>query len=75
MPANDVDGGRLAIDSVALEAVLKQVDEIAAIAASGIEYARSRIETPAQDLIEEVDVDIAELPPQFFAGCELRHAP
>jgi len=73
MLANDVDRGWLAIDSIALESVLQQVHEIAAVSASGIEHARSCIETAAQNLIEEVDVDVAELPPQFFACGELSH--
>ena len=46
--------------------MLQQVDQIAAVAAPGIEHALPRIEAPAQDLIEEVDVDIAELLPQFL---------
>ena len=69
--ANDVDRGRLAIDTVTLEAMLQQVDEIAPVAAAGIEDARPRIKPAAQDLIEEIDVDVAELLPQFLAGRQL----
>ena len=54
--------------------MLQEVDEIAAVAASGIEHSLPRIETPAQDLIEEIDVDVAELLPQVLACCELSHS-
>jgi hypothetical protein len=53
--------------------VLQQVDEIAAVTASGIEDATSPIEAAAQDLIEEIDVDVAELLPQFLASGRLTH--
>ncbi len=54
--------------------MLQQVDQIAAIAAPGIEHALPPIEAAAQDLIEEVDVDIAELLPQFLTEGRLKRA-
>ena len=38
----------------------EQVDQVAAVAAAGIEHARPAIEAAAQQLIEQIDVDLAE---------------
>ena len=39
----------------------QQMHEIAAVAASGIEHAHTRRNISAQNLIEDVDIDLAEL--------------
>ena len=58
--ADALDRRRIAIDPEAAEAAAEQVHEVAAVAAAGIEHARPAIETAAQQLIEQVDVDLAE---------------
>ena len=37
------------------------MDEVAAVTASGVKHAHAGLDVPAQDLIEYVDVDLAEL--------------
>jgi hypothetical protein len=39
----------------------KEIPQIAAVAAPGVEYTPSAIEPAAKELIEEVDIDLAEL--------------
>jgi hypothetical protein len=51
----------LAVHPEAREALLQKVDQVAAVSASRIEYPAARVEPSAKDLIEEVDVDVAEL--------------
>jgi hypothetical protein len=41
--------------------MLQQIDQIAAPTAARIHHAHAWLDPPAQDLIEQVDVDIAEL--------------
>ena len=54
--------------------LLQQIDQISSVAAAGIEHARPRVEASAQQLIEEIDVDVAELRPQLAAdGLRCRH--
>jgi hypothetical protein len=52
----------------AIEAAAQEVDQVSAIATSGIEYAASRIEPAFQDLVEEIDVDLAERRAELLAG-------
>ena len=44
-----------------VEAFAQEVHEIATAAAAGIEHAHARPDAAAQQLIEQVDVDVAEL--------------
>ena len=60
-----LNGAGVLVYAVAGEAVPKQIDQIPAVAAPGIEHAATRIEAAAHDLIEEVDVDVAELRAQL----------
>ena len=70
------DRGRILIDAEAAEAVPHQVDQIAAFPASGVEHPPPPIETAAQQLIEQVDVDVAELVAKRDArGMRIRHQP
>ncbi len=70
----DVDGCRFAIDAVALDAALQQIDQVTAITTAGIEHALPRIEAATQDLVEQVDVDVAELVAQFVAMSQHTYA-
>ena len=67
-PPHDLNSGVVLIDAVALEPMLQEVDQIPAVAAAGVEHARARIEPAAQQLIEDVDVDVAELRAQLAAN-------
>ena len=53
--------GRIAISSRDVVAVSEQVDEVAPAAAAGVNDVHARGDTAAQQLIEQVDVDVAEL--------------
>jgi len=55
------DGGGVGIGGVDLVVFAEEVDEIAAVAAAGVEDVHSGSDSAAEDLIEEVDVDGAEL--------------
>ena len=66
-PSHDLNGRRVLIDAVAVEPALQQIDQISSVAAASIEDTRPRVEASAQQLIEEIDVDVAELRPQFAA--------
>ena len=44
-----------------VEAVREQVDEVAPVAAAGVEHAHAGRDPPAQQLVEQIDVDVAEL--------------
>jgi hypothetical protein len=59
---------RVAVDAVAREPTLQQEPQVATVAAAGVEYAGARVEATAQELIEEVDVDLAERLTQFGAN-------
>ena len=52
---------RVGVIAADVEAFPEQIHEIAAAAASGIEHAHARGDASAQQLIEHVDVDVAEL--------------
>ena len=49
------------VDGADVEAVLQQIDEIAAAAAAGVQYPHAANDAAAQELVEQVDVDCAEL--------------
>jgi hypothetical protein len=66
-PSHDLNGRRVLIDAVAVEPALQQIDQISSVAAAGVEDTRPRVEASAQQLIEEIDVDVAELRPQLAA--------
>ena len=56
-----VHGCGILVDGEDLAAFAEQVDEVAAVAASGIDNGHAGLDVAAQDLIEDVDVDLAEL--------------
>jgi hypothetical protein len=56
-----VNGLWIGIERKHLTAFAKQVDEIPPIAASGVEHDHAGGNVPAQDLIEDVNIDLAEL--------------
>ena len=68
------DSGALPVDAEAREAVAQEIDQIAAITHPGIEHPRAVIEAALQNLIEEVDVDLAELGSEVGAGRRLHDA-
>ena len=55
------DRSRIFIHAKDVEAVLEEVDEVSAAAAPCVDYAHARGDAPTQELIEEVDIDLAEL--------------
>jgi hypothetical protein len=55
------DGGGTLIGAEDLVAFAEEIDEIAAGAASGVEDSHAGHDVSAKDLVEEVDVDLAEL--------------
>ena len=59
--ADVVHGCGILVDGEDLAAFAEQVDEVAAVAASGIDNGHAGLDVAAQDLIEDVDVDLAEL--------------
>ena len=59
--ADAFDRCRIRIDPVDVEALAKQVDEVAAAAAAAVDDAIATADPAAQQLIEQVDVDCAEL--------------
>ena len=63
--ANRCDGVQIGIDAANLEAILEEVHEIAATAATSIENAHSRRQPATQQLVEDVDIDMAELTHQI----------
>ena len=52
---------RVLVHGVDVEALAQQVDEIASAATAGVEHAHARADPAAQQLVEQVDVDVAEL--------------
>ena len=54
-------GAGIGIDAKDLVAILKKVSQISAGAAAGVEDSRAGRNAAAEELIEEVDVDLAEL--------------
>ena len=59
--ANVVNSRGVRVDCKHLAAFPKQVNEIPAISATGVENARALVDVSAEDLIEYVDIDLAEL--------------
>ena len=56
-----LDGYSVGIRSEDFVPLLEHVYKVAARAAAGVEHANARRDSSAQDLVEEVDVDVAEL--------------
>jgi hypothetical protein len=54
------DAFGIGIEGEDFAAVAQQIDEIAAVAAAGVEDAHPGADVAAQDLVEDVDVDLAE---------------
>ena len=55
------DRAGIGIVAAHVVALAQQIDEIAAAAAAGVEHAHAGRDAAAQQLIEHVDVDVAEL--------------
>ena len=55
------DGGRIVVCGKDFVAFIEKVNEIAAPAAAGVEDAHAGGDVAAKELVEEVDVDLAEL--------------
>ena len=55
------DGVGIGVGAVDLVALTQQVDEVAAHSAAGVDDAVAGRDAPAQDLVEQIDVDRAEL--------------
>lgn len=64
-PPDRVERGRIGIHRVNLKAAAQKVWKIASRAASGVKHSPAMIESAAKELIEEIDVDLTELPSQF----------
>ena len=70
----ELNRGGILVHAETREAMLQEVDQIPAVAAPGVEHTRTRVEPAAKNLIEEVDVDVAELRSQFATdGPRRRH--
>jgi hypothetical protein len=59
--ADVVDGRLILVDGEYLASLAEQVDEVAPVAASGVDDGHAGLDVAAKDLIEEVDIDLAEL--------------
>src|SRR5450631_2520933 len=59
--AHVVDGLGVGIEREDLAALAKQMDQIASVAASGIEHPQAGGDVSAQDLIENINIDLPEL--------------
>ncbi len=66
--AHGVDRVGVLIDGVDLAASAQQIDEVAAPAAAGVEDTVARRDSAAQQLIEQIDVDPAELGLEIHRG-------
>ncbi len=49
------------VDCKHLATFAKKVHKVSAVAAPGVEHARVLFDIPAQDLIEDINIDLAEL--------------
>ena len=58
--ANGGDGVWAGIDGGEVEVLAQEIDEVAAGAAAGVEDAHAGADVAAEELVEEVDVDVAE---------------
>jgi hypothetical protein len=59
--ARGLERARIRIYSEHFEALSEQIDDVSSRAAAGIEDPHSRRDTPAEKLIEQVDIDRSEL--------------
>jgi len=59
--ADVADSGGISVEGEDFASLAKKVDEIATVAATGVEDAHGGGDVAAQELIEDVDVDLAEL--------------
>ena len=59
--ANVLDSLGVSVHCKYFAALAKQVHKVSAIAAAGVEHAHALVDISAEDLIEDVNVDLAEL--------------
>jgi hypothetical protein len=59
--ADVVDAVWALVDGEDLGVFAQEIDEVAAVAAAGVEDAHGGGDVAAQDLVEDVDVNLAEL--------------
>src|ERR1019366_8472497 len=59
--ARVLDRARVGVHAENLVSLLEQINQVAAETASGVEDAHARRDAPAQDLVEQVNIDLAEL--------------
>jgi hypothetical protein len=52
---------RIKVDGEYDTSLAQQVHQVSSVTASGIEHTHSGLDVAAQDLIEDVDIDLAEL--------------
>ncbi len=71
--AHGVDRARIGVHGGHVVAFAQEIDEVAAGAAAGVEHAHARRDAAAQQLIEEIDVDVAELIVEGAHGQEALH--
>jgi hypothetical protein len=69
------DGLGARVDSVDLGSFAEKMDEVSAVAAAGVEDAHAGCDVAAQDLVEDVDVDLAELLLQVHCCFSFHKAP
>jgi hypothetical protein len=60
-PAHRINRGRIGVHGPHIEAAVQEVGQIASGAAARIEHAPAMVESAAEQLIEQIDVDLAEL--------------
>src|SRR5580658_3651129 len=60
-PADMVNAPRIRVHCEDFAALARQVNEVPSVAASGVEHAHARGDVSAQNLIEDVNIDLAEL--------------
>ena len=61
LTSNCGDGIRILVDAVDIHSGAEHEHQIASTAAARVEHTHSVADAPAQQLIEQVDVDVAEL--------------
>ena len=71
--ANGSDRRRIGIDRTDVEALRHEVHEVAPRPAPSVQYPTPIIKPPAQQLIEQVDINRTKLPLEFFRN--LPHLP
>jgi hypothetical protein len=59
--AHMVDRLGVGIEREYFAALAKQMDEVSSVAATGVEHSHGGGDVAAQDLIEDVDIDLSEL--------------